>query len=319
MTTTWNPEQVAFLFPGQGSQYVGMGKDLAERFPEAREVFEEADALLGYPLSRIMWEGPEERLNDTRYTQPAVFTHGVAAWRVWRTRIANWKPAFVAGHSLGQLTALVASGAASFAEALRLVQRRAELMAEAGRQNPGLMAAVLGLSVEKLEAICRRVSHRVGLVQVANDNCPGQVVIGGTREGVEAAVEEAKKAGARRAIVLKVSVAAHTLLMAPAQDAFNRALASLHLRDPEIPILGNASARPLTTAKEILADLSAQLTSRVRWTESIQYLVEKGVTQFVEIGPGRVLSNLLKRFRLPVKWLSFGTADDVQRLQDGDP
>ena len=311
-------DRTVLLFPGQGSQFVGMGRDLAERFPEARETFEEADEVLGYPLSRLMWEGPEEELNQTLHTQPAVFVHSIAAWRVWKKRLTQEAPAFVAGHSLGQLTALVVSGAASFADTLRLVRKRAELMAEAGRQNPGRMAAILGLSVEKLEEICRRVSQRVGLVQIANDNCPGQVVIGGTEEGVEAAVEEAKKAGARRAIVLKVSVAAHTLLMAPAQEAFNRALAQFRIRDPEIPILGNASARPLTTAKEVLADLSAQLTSRVRWTESIRYLAEKGMQHFVELGPGRVLSNLLKRFRLPVKWYALGSADALQSFQAAD-
>ncbi len=316
---TWQPERTVFLFPGQGSQYVGMGKDLAEAFPEARATFEEADEVLGYPLSRIMWEGPEDALNQTEHTQPAVFVHGVAAWRVWKERLAQWKPAFVAGHSLGQLTALVAAGAAEFADTLRLVKERARLMAEAGRQNPGGMAAILGLDLDKLEDICRRISHRVGLVQVANDNCPGQVVIAGTPQGVQAAVEEAKKAGARRAIVLKVSVAAHSLLMAPAQEAFNKALHRVGLRDPEIPILGNVAARPLTTAKEVFADLSAQLTSRVRWTESMRYLLEKGMDTFVEMGPGKVLSNLLKRIQRGVQLFQLGTAADVQHLRTIDP
>ncbi len=315
----WQPERTALLFPGQGSQYVGMGKDLAENFPEARAVFQEADDILGYPLSRIMWEGPEESLNQTEHTQPAVFVHGVAAWRVWKERLARWSPAFVAGHSLGQLTALVAAGAAEFADALRLVKERARLMAEAGRINPGRMAAILGLDVASLEEICRRVSSKVGLVQVANDNCPGQVVIAGTPEGVEAAVEEAKRAGAKRAVVLKVSVAAHTLLMAPAQEAFNKALEQVGLRDPQVPILGNVAARPLTTAREVFADLSAQLTSRVRWTESMRYLLERGVQHFVEVGPGRVLSNLLKRIQRGVQSFQMGTVADVTRLRTMDP
>ncbi|NPA07302.1 MAG: ACP S-malonyltransferase [Chloroflexi bacterium] len=306
---------LAVVLPGQGSQYVGMGHALAQAFPEARRIFEEADRILGYALSQLMWHGPEDKLNQTVHTQPAVFVHAVAAWTVLQHRLGTWRPRWTAGHSLGELSALVVSGALDFAQALRLVQERARLMAQAGRQNPGRMAAILGLPIEKVEAIVQRVSQRVGLVQVANDNCPGQVVVSGTPEGVTHAVNEAKQEGARRAVVLKVSVAAHSLLMAPAQEAFNAVLAQIGLRDPETPVVGNVAARPLHKADALFADLSAQLTGRVRWRESIEYLVERGTRVFLEVGPGNVLSNLIKRIRRDVRRLAFGEPEDLATVE----
>ncbi|NPA26273.1 MAG: ACP S-malonyltransferase [Chloroflexi bacterium] len=305
---------LAVVLPGQGSQFVGMGYSLAQAFPEARRIFEEADRILGYALSRLMWEGPEAQLNQTEHTQPAIFVHAVAAWTVLQERLGAWRPHWVAGHSLGELTALVLAGALDFANGLRLVQERARLMAQAGRQNPGRMAAILGLPIEKVEAVVQRVSERVGLVQVANDNCPGQVVISGTPPGVTHAVEEARQQGARRSVLLKVSVAAHSLLMAPAQDAFNRVLSRIGLRDPHIPVVGNVAARPLVRAEGLFADLSAQLTGRVRWRESVEYMIDRGTRAFLEVGPGNVLVNLIKRIRRDTQRFVFGEADDLERV-----
>ncbi len=305
---------VAVLFPGQGSQYVGMGRALATAFPEARAVFAEADAVLGYPLSRIMWEGPEEVLNQTEHTQPAVFVHAVAAWRVLKARLGDWTPRFAAGHSLGELTTLVATEALDFASALQLVQKRARAMAEAGQRNPGRMAALLGLSIEKVEGLVQYISERIGFVQVANDNCPGQVVVSGTPEGVEAAVQQARDLGARRAIVLKVSVAAHSILMAPAQEAFRAALAQARLRAPRYPVVGNVAARALQAADALFADLSAQLTGPVRWRESVEHMLEAGVHTFVELGPGQVLSNLVKRIRRDTQRVNLDAPDDLSAV-----
>ncbi len=308
---------VAVLFPGQGSQYVGMGRELAAAFPEARQVFAEADAVLGYPLSRIMWEGPEATLNQTEYTQPAVFVHAVAAWRVLKAHLGDWMPRFAAGHSLGELTTLVATEALDFARALRLVQKRAQVMAEAGRRNPGRMAALLGLSIEKVEGLVQAITERIGFVQVANDNCPGQVVVSGTPEGVQAAVEQARDLGARRAIVLKVSVAAHSILMAPAQEAFRAALEQARLRAPRYPVVGNVAARALQAADALFADLSAQLTGPVRWRESVEHMLEQGVSTFVELGPGQVLSNLVKRIHRPARRLNLDGPADLERVLTG--
>ncbi len=308
---TVSPHEVAVLFPGQGSQYVGMGRALADAFPEARQTFAEADEVLGYALSRIMWEGPEDVLNQTVHTQPAVFVHAVAAWRVLKARLGEWTPRFAAGHSLGELTTLVATEALDFATALRLVQKRAQAMAEAGKRNPGRMAALLGLSIEKVEGLVQSISERIGFVQVANDNCPGQVVVSGTPEGVEAAVTQARDLGARRAIVLKVSVAAHSILMAPAQEAFRAALAQARLRAPRYPVVGNVAARALRAADALFADLSAQLTGPVRWRESVEHMLEAGVHTFVEVGPGQVLSNLVKRIRRDTRRLNLDAPDDL--------
>ena len=284
-----------YLFPGQGSQYVGMGQDLARDYPVARDVFAQADHTLGILLSRLCFEGPAEVLNETANTQPAILTTSVAALRVLRNH--GWPaPAYVAGHSMGEFSALVASGALSFEAGLELVRERGRLMKRAGERSPGGMAAVLGLEREALEDVCAIVRERTGAyVGVANDNCPGQVVISGAETALEQAMEAAQDGGAKRAIRLAVSIAAHSPLMADVAEAFRRRLDDTPLREPEIPIVANAVARPLKDPHEIREVLGKQLTSPVRWTESMAWLLAQDVDCFVEVGPKEVLTNLLRR------------------------
>ncbi len=290
-----DPASTAFVFPGQGSQVVGMGRELAEAYPAARAVFEQADAVLGVPFSRIMWEGPDSALNDTVNTQPALFVHSLAAYRVFCDLHGSFSPAAMAGHSLGELSALAAAGSVSFEDGLRLVRKRGELMKRAGEQNPGGMAAILNLGIPELEAVCAAASTADEKVQVANDNCPGQVVISGAKAAIERAMAGAKAAGAKRALPLAVSIAAHSRLMASIQDEWNAAVDAAQLRDPKIPIVGNVSAKALQSAAGLRQDIQQQMQSRVRWTESVQLLNGMGVGSFVEVGTGTVLLGLIRR------------------------
>lgn len=309
-----NSNQIAFLFPGQGSQSVGMGQHLAEVFPLAKETFREADSLLAYSLSTIAWEGPEEQLNDTINTQPALFVHSIAALRVIQDLHPDLLPEFVAGHSMGELSALVAAGSLEFEEGLLLVRKRGELMKQAGDISPGGMAAILGLDIDTLEKICSVASDNSDIVQIANDNCPGQVVISGASAALDRAMIGAKEAGARKVVPLAVSIAAHSPLMAHAQETFNQAVESVHFNDPVTPIIGNVSARPLNNIAEIEDDLQAQLNSRVRWTETIQLMRTEGITSFIEIGNNSVLAGLLKRIDRKAHRLSIGSPDDFENL-----
>jgi [acyl-carrier-protein] S-malonyltransferase len=291
-----DPRSIAFLFPGQGSQAVGMGRQLCLDEPDAADVFSRADTILGYPLSALCWDGPADDLNDTVHTQPALMAHGCAVLAVLRKRRPDLAPLFVAGHSMGEYTALVAAGSLSFDEGLRLVRERGLAMQAAGQTNPGSMAAVLGLDADQVDGVCRQASASSGgIVQLANDNCPGQVVISGDPAALQAAAEGLKVAGARKVIRLAVSIAAHSPLMAPAQERLNRAIEAADLRDPARPIVGNVEAGLLLSAAAVRQDLSRQLMSRVRWTESVKFMAEHGVTTFVEIGPGSVLTGLVKR------------------------
>lgn len=309
-----NPKTTAFVFPGQGSQKVGMGRDLAAAFPTARTAFEEADATLGYALSSLCWEGPEDTLNETLHTQPALYSHSLAAVRVFREQFPDFEPAYMAGHSLGELSALAAAGALAYAAGAQLVRTRGELMTRAGQISPGGMAAILGLDIGEVEAVCSEASAAGESAQVANDNCPGQIVISGHKPAIERAIELAKSAGAKRALPLAVSVAAHSELMASAQEDFTAAVAAAGLQTPAVPVVGNVQARPLVSVADAQADLAAQLTHRVRWTETIDYLKAQGVTAYVEMGTGNVLGGLIKRIDPDAARYAFGEPADVAAL-----
>ena len=286
--------KLAFLFPGQGAQGVGMGRALAEAHPAAKDAFETADRVLGYALSELCWNGPAENLKKSVHTQPALLTHSVAAWRL--VDAAGLAPAFVAGHSLGEYSACVAAGALSFEDALLLTHRRGELMYQAGLERPGAMAAVLGLSASEVEAACLEAST-AGVVRAANLNAPGQVVVSGEPAAVDAACAAAKTRGARRAIRLEVSGAFHSPLMESAAKGLAEALDGLTLRDARCPIVSNAWARPVQRAEEIRAALEEQLLAPVRWEESMGALLGLGVEGFVELGSGKVLRGLLRTIR----------------------
>jgi [acyl-carrier-protein] S-malonyltransferase len=309
-----DPTKTAFVFPGQGSQKVGMGKQLAVDYSEARVVFEQADQVLGINLSTLCWDGPDTVLNDTINTQPALLVHSIAAWRVFQMLQPDFQPAFVAGHSLGEISAAVAAGGLDFSAGVTLVRRRGELMKLAGQQNPGGMAAVLGLDIEAMDKICFDASSAGEVVQVANDNCPGQVVISGHSGAVQRAIEAAKAAGAKRALPLAVSIAAHSPLMASAQEQFRIAVDDALIEDPQIPIVGNVGADLLKTAETIRKDLYGQLTSRVHWTESIRNLRKLGINTFIELGTGNVLTGLLKRIDGEAEGISLGEPADFEKL-----
>ena len=311
-----NPQSTAFVFPGQGSQTVGMGRELAETYPIARSTFTEADSILGFALSDLMWNGPADELNETINTQPALYVHSIAAWRTFTLHDPAFKPATVAGHSLGELSALTASEALSFQDGLRLVRRRGELMKRAGELNPGGMAAILGVDIPVLDKVCAEASSADEIVQVANDNCPGQVVISGHKPALERAMAGAKAAGAKRALALAVSIAAHSPLMASIQAEWNAAVDSCTMETPRIPVVGNVHAKPMLTADELRADIKAQMQSRVRWTESVQLMQMNGIQTYVEAGSGEVLLGMIKRIHPESVRLPLGAPKDFISLKE---
>lgn len=305
----------AFVFPGQGSQAVGMGKALAEEQTIARDTFAEADAILGFALSNLMWNGPDTDLNDTVNTQPALFVHSIASFRTFTRFFPDLEPAAVAGHSLGELSALTASGALSFEDGLRLVRKRGELMKRAGELASGSMAAILGVDIPTLDKVCTEASTDNELVQVANDNCPGQVVISGAKAAVERAMAGAKAAGAKRAMPLAVSIAAHSPLMSSIQEEWNQAVDAAAMSQPKIPVIGNVHASVLKTADDARADIKAQMQSRVKWTDSVKAMSDMGIKSFVEVGTGSVLGGLIKRIASEAVSYPLGNLQDFVALE----
>ena len=284
--------KIACVFPGQGSQKVGMGKALADAFALGRSAFDEADAALGFPLSRLCFEGPEADLQLTANTQPAILATSIAAWRVLAAR--GIRPAFVAGHSLGEYSALVAVGTIGLAEAAVAVRRRGQYMQEAVPVGLGAMAAILGLDLPVIEAACREAAQGQ-VVSPANINSPGQVVIAGHKAAVDRAMALVKAAGARRAVLLPVSAPFHCALMTPAQERLVRDLASVDFRDPEVPLVNNVDALVIRTADDCREGLVRQVSAPVRWLQAVQTLVSEGVDTVIEVGPGTVLSGLVKK------------------------
>jgi [acyl-carrier-protein] S-malonyltransferase len=282
----------AYVFPGQGAQFVGMGKNHYDNSSFAKRIFEQANEILGFRLSDVMFQGSEEDLKQTRITQPAIFLHSIIAYKT----IENARPDMVAGHSLGEFSALVANGTLSFENALELVSLRAQAMQRACEQTPSTMAAVLGLEDEKVEDICYQVSQETGEVVVpANYNCPGQLVISGTIKGVNIACEKLKAAGAKRALVLPVGGAFHSPLMEPARQELQQAIESTNFHSPSCAVYQNIAARAVLDREEIKQNLIDQLTGAVKWTQCVQSMIADGATKFIECGPGKVLSGLIAK------------------------
>jgi [acyl-carrier-protein] S-malonyltransferase len=305
-----NEAKVAHIFPGQGVQKAGMGRDLYDRFAVAREVFEQADERLGFPLSRLCFEGPDDELQQTINAQPAIVTVSFACLKAASDaggrRLAP--PQYVAGHSLGEYTALAAVGVLDFTDAVYLARERGRLMYEAGQRQPGGMVAVIGLDEAALSEVCRETGARI-----ANINSPGQIVISGAREDLSRAVELARGKGASRIIPLGVSGAFHTPLMQPAVDGMAEIIAGINFRPPEVPIIANTTAEPLTTGELVKEELLRQLCHCVQWQHSVEYMVANGVATFIEIGPGKVLTGLIKRINRDTKLVNVGSAADVEK------
>ena len=304
-------QNMAFVFPGQGSQSIGMLADLAEHSPQVQATFAEASEVLQRDLWQLVQEGPEADLNRTDLTQPVLLTASTALWRVWRER-EGAQPAFLSGHSLGEYSALVAAGALNFKDAVALVNKRGQFMQEAVPAGSGLMAAVLGLADEEIRALCERAAQG-DVVSAVNFNSPGQVVIAGNKSAVERAIELCKEAGAKRALPLAVSVPSHCELMRPAADKLAQELSQIEIRMPEIPVVQNVAASVSNTPEEIKQALIEQLYRPVLWVDCVNAMVAQGVTQLIECGPGKVLSGLNKRISRDLEVGSIGDVDGMEK------
>jgi [acyl-carrier-protein] S-malonyltransferase len=304
--------KIAFVFPGQGSQTVGMGQSIADAIPEAKGVFDKADSRLGYSLSNIIFNGPQEELTLTTNAQPALLTTSIAILKVFSE--SGIKADYTAGHSLGEYTALVASGAIQFEDAVYAVHKRGQYMEEAVPNGEGTMAAILGMDREALQEVTQQISKQGHPVQLANLNCPGQIVISGAKKGVELACELAKEKGAKRALPLQVSGPFHSELMKPAAEKFKAELESIQIQDAVIPVIANVTADVLTNAGEIGGKLIEQLYSPVLWEDSVKKMIELGVDTFVEVGPGKVLSGLVKKVDRSVNTYAVQDLDSCQEV-----
>jgi [acyl-carrier-protein] S-malonyltransferase len=280
---------VAYLFAGQGSQYVGMGKDLCENFPESRAIFDRAKAVLGFDIARICFEGPEDQLKITKISQPAIVTVSIAAFEAFKSKNKTL-PSYMAGLSLGEYSALIASGSLTFEDGIRLIKRRGELMDEAAKKYPGKMAAVLDLAIDKIKEICAASG-----AQIANLNCPGQIVISGKSDSIDKAVLLCNEAGAKRVIPLEVSGAFHSSLMSEAAEGLREALHKSNISAPNVPVISNYTALPQENPEQIIENLVNQVRSSVRWEDSMRFILSKGITNFVEFGPGKVLKGLMRK------------------------
>lgn len=305
----WPEEKIALVFPGQGTQHVGMGQYLYDHFPSARAVIDQADLVLGYSLSKLMFEGPSDELEDTQNAQPAILTASVAALEALREQLQavgqKLQPIVVAGHSLGEYSALVAAGTLEFRDALNLVRERGRLMKEAGDEFPGGMAAIIGLQPDVLAEICEQASEEShGIVVLANDNCPGQTVISGEVGALERAMEIARERGARRAVRLDISIASHSPLMDRAARQLGEIVGVIDFREPVVPVVSNLTGRVSTSVEELRRNVGNHMVRPVMWTNSVREMIDSGTTTFVEIGPGNVLGGLIRRVKRDVKTLS---------------
>jgi len=303
--------KVAYVFPGQGAQSTGMGLDLYNSHPPAKDVFDEADASLGFPISRLCFEGPDEELTKTHNVQPAILVVSIACLRASQAARCGSlpPPAFVAGHSLGEYTALVAAGALSLADAVLLVRERGRLMYEAGVRTPGSMLAVIGLDEETVKDVCLQSG-----TEISNINCPGQIVISGAVQSLAEASKLAKTRGARVLIPLKVSGAFHSALMEPVISEFGRVVSDVRFRPPSVPVISNVNARPLANVDSIREELVKQLRSCIQWQGSVEYMTRSGVTAFYEIGPGRVLTGLIRRVNSELQVFNVSGIEDIAQL-----